>query len=221
MRYADVTVLCTQGGPYTPAHVVRLKRMLDRHAPAYDRFVCLTHEPQSAFPDDVYALPLFQGWPGWWNKIEFFRPGLFNTARAVSFDLDVLIIADLTPLFRADGPFLMHRDFVRLPNGDAAGSSTVMAWERGWRELYLDLLNEDIKAKIARYDRAPCLGDQGWVWERIGEHVGFVDDIQPGIYSYKLHCRNGLPRDAVLISFHGKPKPDDVTDEWVRRILAT
>jgi hypothetical protein len=37
-----------------------------------------------------------------------------------------------------------------------------------------------------------------------------------GIYSYKVDCENGLPEDAKVVCFHGKPYIQDVEDSWVK-----
>ena len=43
-----------------------------------------------------------------------------------------------------------------------------------------------------------------------------VQDQELGVYSYKVHCENGLPKDARVVCFHGKPYIQDVKDEWVK-----
>ena len=35
--------------------------------------------------------------------------------------------------------------------------------------------------------------------------------------SYKYHCGDGLPDDARVVCFHGRPKPADVSDGWVKQ----
>jgi hypothetical protein len=37
------------------------------------------------------------------------------------------------------------------------------------------------------------------------------------VVSYKYHCRQGLPDDARVVCFHGKPDPHEISDEWVKR----
>ena len=41
----------------------------------------------------------------------------------------------------------------------------------------------------------------------------------PGqLVSYKKHVRGGsLPEEARLVSFHGKPDPEDVDEDFVKR----
>jgi hypothetical protein len=44
----------------------------------------------------------------------------------------------------------------------------------------------------------------------------FFQDVVDGIYSHKRNCRNSLPTDARVICFHGRPRPYDVKEEWVK-----
>ena len=68
-----VTVL-KGGGRYDAPWVERLARGVRRHAPAFDRILCLTDLPLDVL--GVERVALRQGWPAWWAKMEAFRPGL-------------------------------------------------------------------------------------------------------------------------------------------------
>ena len=68
-----VTVL-KGGGRYDAVWVERLSRGVRRHAPAFDRILCLTDLP-IAVPG-VERVALQHDWPAWWAKMEAFRPGL-------------------------------------------------------------------------------------------------------------------------------------------------
>lgn len=68
-----ITVL-RSGGRYDATWVERLARGVRRHAPAFDRILCLTDLPLAVA--GVERVPLRHGWPAWWAKMEAFRPGL-------------------------------------------------------------------------------------------------------------------------------------------------
>jgi hypothetical protein len=52
-------------------------------------------------------------------------------------------------------------------------------------------------------------GDQGFLQSVLGDCQRW-QDVAGGIYSYKAHCSRGVPADARVICFHGKPRPWDV-----------
>lgn len=48
-------------------------------------------------------------------------------------------------------------------------------------------------------------------------HVGFWEKYFPGkILSYKKDCKEGPQEGAVLIRFHGRPRPHEIQDAWVK-----
>jgi hypothetical protein len=61
-------------------------------------------------------------------------------------------------------------------------------------------------------------GDQEFITERYGDPGKRITKITPSqVVSYKYHCRTGLPKDAKVVVFHGKPDPHEVADEWVKQ----
>jgi hypothetical protein len=68
-----ITVL-KSGGRYNAVWVERLARGVRRHAPAFERILCLTDLPLAVA--GVERVPLRHDWPAWWAKMEAFRPGL-------------------------------------------------------------------------------------------------------------------------------------------------
>lgn len=199
------TVACVlrSGGRYTADWVARLQRGVARNMGAH-RFVCL-----SDVPVPCERIPLTTNWPGWWSKIELFRPGLL-TGPTLYLDLDTIITGPLDRLFRDD--FAMVPDFV-MPGQKNSG---VMAWSgdrsRIWREMRC---NPD--ATMAHYDAWPGgrIGDQAFIEDVMGSEAG---TFEPGLVaSFKRDCQSGIPAGASAISFHGRRKPPDLLNiEWVR-----
>ena len=91
-----LTVL-RSGGRYTPLWVAALARAVRQHASAFDRFLVLS-DVAFALPG-VERLPLRRAWPGWWSKMEAFRPGLADDV-TVMCDLDTIITAPVDVLAR-------------------------------------------------------------------------------------------------------------------------
>jgi hypothetical protein len=86
---------------YSPEWVYILRNMVKRHMPTDEdyRFVCLTNVPNE-FDGSVETITLKHNWPGWWSKLELFRPGVFEEGDRVFYlDLDSVIVRDLMPFF--------------------------------------------------------------------------------------------------------------------------
>ena len=193
-----LTVACVlrSGGAFTQDWVVRLRHQVARHLQAPHRFVCLT---DMAVPCD--SVPLKNGWPGWWSKLELWRPGTFE-GRVLYFDLDTLITGNITPLAGYRNDLATLTDFFS-PRIAATG---VLAWDarktdniwariqsgppefKGRSDLYLDLK-----------------GDR-------------LQDIFPGTFgSYKAHELEAGPADYSVVCFHGYPKFTDLAPgTWAR-----
>lgn len=209
----SLTVACVlrSGGDYSPEWVYALRRGLRAHMPGRYRsplsdpepdtwtFVCLTdmaiHAP--------WRRPLLYHWPGWWSKLELFRPGLFET-RVLYMDLDTLVVGDLTDLASYRGDWGMIRGFYR----DIAQSG-LMAWTPGPHtdELWADWLRSP-EAHMAR-----SRGDGDWLHERTdGDRLM---DLYPGqVVSYKVHARDGIPEGARVVCGHGQPRFSDPAAGW-------
>lgn len=181
--------------------MARLQNGVSRHLGAH-RFVCLSDVP---VPCD--RIPLATKWPGWWPKIELFRPGLL-TGRTLYLDLDTIITGPLAGLFRDD--FTMVADFLN----PAAKNSGVMAWSGDMSAIWHEM-RRNAAATMAHYD--------AWPGGRIGDQAFIEDTVQADTFpqglvvSFKRDCAAGIPAGAVAVSFHGRRKPQDLLNiEWVR-----
>lgn len=192
----------TGGNVYTREWVYALKRALDVHLPRV-LFRVLTDDPAIS---PLWRVPLEHGWPGWWSKIELFRPGVFPPgARVLYLDLDTLIVGSLADLAAYDGPFAMLSDFYQ----PAKAASGVMAWRVGSGEhvLYEQLVRGGVT-------NAPSRSDP-YYRKVLGNRIVFLQDRFPGqIVSYKKHARNGPPKGARLVCGHGRPRFNDRAAGW-------
>ena len=172
-----------------------------RHTPKAN-FVCLTDVKLS---NNTETFLLRHNWPGWWSKIELFRPGLFLDP-VVYLDLDSTVTGDLMKLRRT--PLTMISDFYR-PENPASG---VMAWTgASCPSTVYEVFKSNPSRYMGAYRTPARWGDQGFIRdhctrkpERFGDEVA----------SYKVHVQNDrVPDKAVVIAFHGKPKPWDLEDD--------
>lgn len=194
------SVLCVlkSGGEYLPEHVLRLRSQVLAHGAA--DLICLSDVPI----DGVTRIPLMHGWPGWWSKMEIFRPDLLELGKIVYMDLDTTVIGNLTPLLEFERLATM-RDVYR-PRGLQSSVMVIPEEHRPpvWRRWYAD---------PERYMREHSVGgDQIFLEGSWLSLAARIQDWLPGLLvSYKADdvARSG-PRDASLIVHHGKPRPWEV-----------
>lgn len=196
---ATVATVLRSGGTYGPEYAERIADGLSRHLPGA-RLVCLTDTPD-AVAHCCDPVPLAHDWPGWWAKIELFRPGLF-TGPTLYLDLDTIIVGDLREIAAVAvvHPFTMLSDFFQ----PARPASGVMAWHGDWSSIY-DAFAADPVGTMRGCRTPACWGDQGF----IARHVTPArwQDLLPGqIQSRKVP---GDRTAARLCCYHGSPKPHE------------
>lgn len=191
-----IACVLKSGGVYGPSYVRHIQRQVARHLTVPHEFLCLTD-----MVVDCPSIPLTQGYPGWWSKLELFRldgPTIF-------FDLDTFLPVNLdgfaarveTALESAD--LLMLRDF----NPRHGWASGVMAWNK---RLPL--------TKISPLDMKRYSWDQKFIQSEAMRHGLKIAPLPGNIVSYKYHCKAGIPAGAEIVCFHGKPKPHEVGGAW-------
>jgi hypothetical protein len=175
-----------------------LERMVNRHLTLPHEFICITES-------DL---------PGWWCKIRLF--GDDSRKRNLWLDLDVIVTGSLdglvTPLTKG---IRIAKNWAQ--SGWGGCQSSVMYWEGDSGKV----INDEFDPGIAHWPpiNAPGVlwGDQEWITQLRDEKRLMVEYFNPAdVVSYKYHCRGvGLPDDAKVVVFHGKPDPSEVSDKWV------
>lgn len=84
---------------YSPEWVEKLKNMVERNLTIPHRFVCLSNVEVPC-----ERIPLERNWPGYWSKMELFKPGQFDD-RVLYLDLDVVILDNLEPIVNFTSDF--------------------------------------------------------------------------------------------------------------------
>lgn len=198
------------GGTYHAEWVLKLQKAVARHLCVPHVFKCLS---DVEVPCERIALE--HGWPGWWSKIELFRPGVVS-GPTLYLDLDTVLVGAIDRL--ADLPF----DFAIMRNLNASwmpGSAVMWFKERAPAQVY-DIFRENPEHFIGQYsDRSEgtYLGDQAFIWDALERKVDYLTDAVPGlIRSYRRHCAAGVPQGCSVVAFGGDKKPSTVQDHWVR-----
>lgn len=189
-----IATVLKSGGEYRPEHVARLQEQVAATTP-HARFVCL-----SDIDVPCERIPLVEEWPGWWAKIELFRPELFD-GPVIYIDLDSTVLRDVSPLKR--DKFTMLTDFYY----QKVAASGVMAWTERPDGIW-ETFQENPSAHM-NDNRRVGFGDQRFIRRQVRPDR-FEDGL---IVSYKCHCADGnIPDGAIILAYHGRPKPWDVKE---------
>lgn len=203
------------GGVYTPDWVARLCRDAATHLKP-SRSVCLT-DVDWGCPDEILKRDLLGPWPGWFSKLELFRPGLFD-GPVLYVDLDSLILKPipllnefLARLGKAWTSLALLDDFY-APNRAATG---VMAWTP----------SPATEAIYTEFARRPVI-KPGWNngdGSIIGQYPHYrLQAMFPGAFqSWKVQEKLRKPVTGSVLCFHGEPKNNSfpanhwVTKHWI------
>lgn len=204
-----LTVLCVlkSGGIYDAEWVRKLRDGVARNLGVH-RFLCL-----SDVDVPCERIPLEHEWPGWWSKLEAFRPDVI-TGPTLYLDLDTVITGGID-CSRCEGSFLMLQNFW---TADMVGSGVMWFSGKDVPSKVYDKFARQPDAYIAHYARhrdGSYVGDQAFIWDSLNRDVRRINEFVPGIKSYKMHCVRDLPEDACIVCFHGSPRPNEVTASWM------
>ena len=188
----QVVCVLKSGPEYLPHHVYALARSIWRHNP-HCRIRCLTDA--DVWHRDIETMPLLHNWPGWWSKLELFRPGLLE-GPTLYLDLDTVVVGALD---------IGIDDFTMLPNVYRAGDfgSGCMAWRTPPTHLY-ETFARSPQTFIDEYTTREKWGDQAFIRDHLGRAPALFDEK---FRSYKAHCRRFVPRSTAVVYFHGRPRP--------------
>lgn len=212
-----INVVCLKwGDKYGAEYVNRLYHGVQRNITHDIRFWCFT-ENASGIRSDVEILPLNHGKSlhTWWHKIWLFSShnGLPLGEQILYIDLDTLIVGYMDDLMAVDQvpDLVVLRDFYQgIARTAGEVGSGIMSWRHGVYDHIWQQFAEDTEAAVQSVHPH---GDQAWIAANI-EAWYYWQDLFPGrVVSYKIHCADGLPKDASIVCYHGRPSiPESVTE---------
>lgn len=172
------------GGDYDTDYVAHLLDGLNEHVEKFELMLLAGSE-----------------YPGWWSKMELFRPDVKGDL--LYFDLDTMIVGDLDDILAVDR--LTVLDDFNVPGRLASGMMFIPEHERAriWEEW--------IKDPQEHMFRAGGHGDGGFLAKFWSKAQRWQDVVPGQIVSYKNHVRDkGVPEQARIVCFHGRPRPRDI-----------
>ncbi|MGX9978714.1 hypothetical protein [Methylobacterium fujisawaense] len=200
-----ITVL-KGGGRYDATWVARLAGGIRRHAPAFERIVCLTDLPVAVA--GVETIPLRHAWSAWWAKMEAFRPGL-STGPTLLCDLDTVLTGPADAL--AEPGLAAMEDFFH------AGrlSSALLRWSGDELASLYTTFAADPDRWMSPGSCGPVPnavhGDQvviDHLLRRSGRQPDFIQRLYPGLLDFYDPRRDS---HGPVVIFIGAAKPDTAT----------
>lgn len=110
MNKEEVNIICLlwkgnfRGRNYKDSDVELLRETVTKHIDRPFRFYCLTNDMNANISAE--KIKLLHNWPGWWSKVELFRPDL-PYGRTLYLDLDVVVVDSLQPILDTTGNLVM------------------------------------------------------------------------------------------------------------------
>ena len=224
MKNPTVACVLRAGKGFTREYVTRLYAQVRAHWTGPLDFLCLTDTPIGH--RYIRESPLLHPWPGYWSKLELFRPDI--TGPLLTIDLDTIIVGDLKDI-QATKRHTMLRSF-KWKNRVASGLMYLpeevrpVIWDR-W------ILAPGKWMRVHKWPNkgGHLSGDQGFMqetWERSGWGSGRRPDKDwaihgirrwqkslPGqVASYKKHVRKHrkVGPNVRVVCFHGPPRPHEI-----------
>lgn len=214
-------VMIRVGDKYSARYVEKLAGGLRRHCSWDLPIYCITDQPEETEVAGVIPVPAAVDLPGWWQKIDLFRPRRGLPRHLVFCDLDVVILGSLDPVL--DEYLGQHEFSYSLDLVDRVSSSLFLLdthsnfardvyegfdfqnFEQrfpGGDQKYLDAFIDPSRYDVAglpdriHYSYKYLIGDPSGYGENRNAAIGPVDVT-----------------DVISLNFHGRPKPDCIEEE--------
>jgi 2-polyprenyl-3-methyl-5-hydroxy-6-metoxy-1,4-benzoquinol methylase len=199
----DWIVICVLkgGGKYGKDHAYWLRDQVSHRIATPHSFRILT-DSQDLGPT---AVGLSHGWPGWWSKLEMFRPGQLHGC-ILYLDLDVVLCRNIVlpdPKTIEEGFLYARPDWGRT--GEI--NSSVMMFRAGTCRPVYDRM---VAAPQQTMHEFSAHGDQHFTSTVM---AGKIKPLPLIVNSYKLSKAD--PAVTDIMAFHGQPKPWDVDVDWI------
>lgn len=219
-----INIVCLKWGvKFGPEYVNKLYNSISRNISKPFKFHCFTDNSAELNSNViVHKLP-YDNLSGWWNKLYLFSNEIpFNKNDKILFvDLDTVITGNIDDIVNVDCTNLVVlRDFYTGLEKSVVGNDNVgsglMMWFHGDYSFIWDKFIKDPEEAISLMKPH---GDQKWIQHCLSTRTYWQDVLPNQVVSFKVHCKEGLPDNARIICYHGKPSiPESITNytkDWI------
>jgi hypothetical protein len=166
-----------------------------------------------AFDSEIIIYPIDHLPDYRWNlrKIYIYNKDNGLSGRVILMDLDIIITGDITEICEQKEKFITCRGAFTDKIGGSLTSFPAGAWHNIlWKPLKnkTEIIEKNTNGSERKYYQM-ILADR---------EVCFWEDLLPGqVLSYKRDCRDGVPKGAKIVRFHGNPRPHEVKHKWISK----
>ncbi len=183
---------------YDSTWVEKLQRAVSRNFSLPHRFVCLSDCNVSC-----ERIPLLPGHPGFWNKLQLFRPNIFNNDWPVLYiDLDTVICGSIDDVYQK---IKKHRFVMWCEQDNNIHSSALMYWQGDYSTLWNLYTSKSPQYWHDLYSAPPLYGDQALISQNT-KHRLLTDICPPEWFHIAGSKAKGKNLDLVKILFFRKAK---------------
>lgn len=216
-----VNIVCFLWGDWCAPHGVdyvnKLYRGVIRHLDEEFIFICFFDgEQEGEFDEGIDVRDLSSpSWAGKLPKITAFNPAHKFEGQVLILDLDTVIVGNLKDIVNYRGDFCARAWYRGIQRGEWILDGDTISFRVGYG---LDNIWEPFVEDPTGVERLTGGRERYWYRAQVVE-PDMWQRLFPGqLLSYKNHLmrEEALPDDAVLVSFHGKPRPHEVTKPWVQ-----
>jgi hypothetical protein len=202
------------GKAYDIVYVKNLKRALTKFLSAEHRLIIFTDrlDQRSELSElgIVRELPRLNFKKLWWYKCWMFSEAAGLSGQCLYFDLDIIFIKHLDKFIAKPGEFKIIHDFNRSnTNNYNYSNSSIMSWTQEQQHQIWTKFQAE-----ARAVQESMHGDQDFIHLHAVNRAWYQDEYAISFkWEYKLNKL--YTPDTSAIVFHGKPKPADITDNFL------
>lgn len=215
MREENNVICIKWGTKFGAEYVNSLYKMVEKNLTIPHRFVCFTDDTNGIDPNvETFPLPTLddEGLPEKaWKKLGLFTSQLGDLqGRALFLDLDIVIRDNIDDFFKAEGEFLIIKDWDF--EKDIIGNSSVFRFEVNKYPEIIENFYKEGKTIRERYKN-----EQAFLSHQMHDKgvLGYWD--KDWCVSFKRNCLRPFPLNffmeaidpekAKIIVFHGRPNP--------------
>lgn len=205
---------------FAPAHVNALRKMIARNLPEPHRFVCIADSAEG-FDPEVEVMPTPEAakrlgelrspeggrFPSCYRRLWMFsEEARVLGERVLLIDIDLVVVADITPIFKPENEFVGWRPFRDWGNQCRFGGGIYLLTPGSRTQVWNDFTGpKSIAAARAAGYRG---SDQAWISYKLSKSDPYWDR-ESGIFSIRDFRteQDKLPADARLVQMNGPIKP--------------